>query len=297
MGDRNGGWRRRRTVVAALAAALALTVTACTGGGVDPARQFAPVEVEFDEELVTQLDAVLDQAIALSGSSGGVAGVWAPWAGSWTGASGTERLAEGSRPATTNTPFHLATLTAEVTCIVFLRLVEVGTVALDDQVTEYVDRVPGLEGITLEQLCRHTSGLTDYYPGLESHFITNPERVWPANELLATGLANARTGEPGEKWSYSRTGILLLGMALEAATGRTWNDLAKQIVSDPLGLDATTCPRRPTPTSTGGSAPTPRASPPTAPPSAMPCSTTPRSRAPWAAPQPVRSRASTTCGC
>ena len=191
---------------------------------------------------MTSLDAVLDQAIALSGSSGGVAGVWAPWAGSWSAASGVVDFGENARPVSTTTRFRLGTLTAELTCTVLLRLVEAGTVSLDDPVTDYVERVAGLEGITLEQLCRHTSGLADYYPGLEPHFISNPERVWSPNELLATGLANNRTGAPGHKWSYSRTGILLLGLALEEATGRTWNDLVKQYVADPLGLDDTALP-------------------------------------------------------
>ena len=242
MGDRNGGRQRWRTAVVAFAAAAALTLTACTGDGTDPGQQFDRVEAAFDETLVTSLDAVLDQAIALSGSSGGIAGVWAPWAGSWSAASGTVGLGEDALPASTTMGFRLGTLTSELTCTVFLRLVEAGTVALDDPVTEYVDRVAGLEGITLEQLCRHTSGLADYYPGLEPHFISNPERIWSPNELLATGLANERTGTPGETWSYSRTGILLLGLALEEATGRTWNDLVKQYVADPLGLDDTSLP-------------------------------------------------------
>ncbi|GAA1799326.1 serine hydrolase domain-containing protein [Agromyces neolithicus] len=247
MGDRYRGRRRWRTAVAAFATAAALTLTACTGGAADPGQQFDPVDAEFDEQLVTSLDAVLDQAIALSGSSGGVAGVWAPWSGSWSAASGVVGFGEDARPVSTSTRFHLGTLTAELTCTVLLRLVEAGTVALDDPVTEYVDRVAGLEGITLEQLCRHTSGLADYYPGLEAHMIANPERIWSPNELLATGLAGERIGAPGETWSYSRTGILLLGMALEAATDRSWNDLVDQYVAGPLGLDDTTLPA---PTST-----------------------------------------------
>ena len=242
MGDRYGGRRRWRTAVVAFATAAALTLTACTGGTLDPGQQFDPVDAAFDEALVTSLDGVLDQAIALSGSSGGVAGVWAPWAGWWTAASGAVALGDGARPASTDSRFRLGTITAELTCTVFLRLVEAGTVAIDDPVTDYVDRVAGLEGITLEQLCRHTSGLADYYPGLEPHFIANPVRVWSPNELLATGLANNRAGTPGQKWSYSRTGILLLGLALEEATNRTWNDLVKQYVAEPLGLDDTVLP-------------------------------------------------------
>ncbi|MFE6965001.1 serine hydrolase domain-containing protein [Agromyces sp. NPDC057679] len=240
MADRTGGRRRAASALAAIIAVLALA--GCTGGSVDPAGRFEPVDAAYSDEVVEQLDQVLEQAVALSGSSGGVAGVWAPWAGGWTGASGTVDFREKSRPVTEETDFHLATVTSEITCLILLRLVDAGTVSLDDPVAEYVDRIPGLEGITLEQLCRHTSGLADYYPGLEPHVVANPERIWSPNELLAGGLATKRTGQPGEAWSYSRTGVLLLARALEEATGRDWNQLAEEYVLEPLGLDDTGIP-------------------------------------------------------
>ena len=228
--------------VVATAAALVMGLSGCFGGVVDPSAQFSPVDAPFAEDLSAGLQGVLDQAVALSGSSGGVAGVWAPWAGEWTAASGTVDFGENARPATIGTGFHLTTLTTEITCTVLLRLVDQGEVALDDEVADYVDWIPKLDGITLEQLCRHTSGLADYYPTLRSHFAANPARDWPANELLSNGLALNRIGPPGEQVRESRTGILLLAFALERRTGKSWDDLAEQYVLGPLGLDDTTLP-------------------------------------------------------
>jgi D-alanyl-D-alanine carboxypeptidase len=238
--DRLGSRRRRFAAVAVVVTALALS--GCTGGAIDPAAKFNRVDATLDEALTTQLQGVLDQAVALSGSSGGVAGVWAPWGGEWQGASGTTTFAEGAPKATPEAKIRLATLTSEITCTILLRLVDEGKVKLDDEVSKYVDWVPGIDGITLEQLCRHTSGVADYYASLRSHFVHNPERPWPPMELLSSGLAIARTGPPGDHWSYSRTGVLLLSMALEHRTGRSWNDLAHQYVLDPLGLDDTDLP-------------------------------------------------------
>jgi D-alanyl-D-alanine carboxypeptidase len=236
LGDR----RRRIAPVAVLITALALS--GCTGGTIDPAAEFDHVDGTLDEAVTSNLEALLDEAVALSGSSGGEAGIWVPWAGEWQGAAGSVSFDEGAPAVTPETEFRMASVTTEVTCTVLLRLVDEGTVALDDQVAEYVDWVPGLDGITLEQLCRHTSGIADYYPVLRSHFVRNPERVWPAGELLASGLALPRVGPPGEQWSYSRTGVLLLSLALERRTGRSWNDLARQYVLGPLGLDDTELP-------------------------------------------------------
>lgn len=229
----------------AIAAAIALGIglSGCFGTAVDPSAQFSPVDAAFSDDLSASLEAVLDQAVALSGSSGGVAGVWAPWAGEWTGASGTVDFGEAARPVKAETGFHLATVTTEITCTVLLRLVDAGTVKLNDEVAAYVDWIPTLDGITLEQLCRHTSGLPDYYPTLRSHFVANPERLWPPTELLSNGLALARLGPPGEQVRESRTGILLLALALERATGKSWADLAQQYVFGPLSLDDTRMPQ------------------------------------------------------
>lgn len=219
-----------------------LTLSGCTMGVVDPAADFEQADTAFADDTTTGLQTVLDQAVQLSGSSGGLAGVWAPWAGEWIGTSGTAAHDEGAPEVQPDDAFHLATVTTEITCSVLLSLVDEGEVSLDDDVEQYVDWIPRLDGITLEQLCRHTSGIADFYPGLRSHFVANPERPWPPAELLSNGLAISRTSPPGEQVRESRTGILLLAMALERRTGRTWSELASEYVFDRLGMTATSLP-------------------------------------------------------
>jgi D-alanyl-D-alanine carboxypeptidase len=216
-------------------------MSACTtpvGSSVD----YRQVDASFSKDMSEQLDGLLARAVALSGSSGGVAGVWSPWSGSWTGAVGTVGTGEGAPKVTSDTEFRLATVTTEVTCTVLARLVDAGIVKYEDQVSDLVRSLPGVEGITLDQLCRNTSGLADYYPGLRNAFLTNPERVWPVRELVASGMAEDRVGPPGTQWAYSRTGILLLGLALEQRTGKSMPELADQYVFGPLGMDATEMP-------------------------------------------------------
>lgn len=207
-----------------------------------PSADYQQAEAQFAPEVVERLDAALAEAIRLSGSSGGVAGVWAPWAGSWTVGQGTVAFAEGAEEVTSETRFQLTEATGEITCATMLRLVDAGAVELDDQVASMVRGLPGLGGITVEQLCRNESGLADYYPSLRRHFVSNPARVWPSGELVSSGMALERLGEPGTTWSESRTGMLLLATALEQHTGRSWTELAEQYVFDPLDMDATALP-------------------------------------------------------
>lgn len=226
----------------ASAAAVALVLSACTSSGVDPALSFTELEQPLPEATVEQLDAVLAQAVQLSGSSGGLAGVWAPWAGTWEAATGTTGFDEGAPKVTTETRFHLADATTEITCTILLQLVDNGVVALDDPVSEYVDSIPGIDGITLGQLCQQTAGLGDFYPSLRAHFASNPERIWSEAELISSGLAIGRVAEPGERWSPSRAGVMLLSLALRNATGRDWNGLAQDYVFGPLGMEDTELP-------------------------------------------------------
>jgi D-alanyl-D-alanine carboxypeptidase len=240
--DRRGSRRRRWGSAAAAFVVLALGLQGCSFGQVDPEAQFDSVDANLTAGTSEELAAVLDQAIALSGASGGIAGVWAPWAGAWTEASGTVSFDEGAAAVTTETPFRMATITSEVTCAIVLELVDEGRLELGDRVAEDVDWIPGLGDVTYEELCRHTSGIADYYPHLEDIFVSNPERPWSKNELVAAGMALPRVAADGEKVSESRTGVLLAAMGAERRAGQSWQALAQNEVFGPLGMEATTLP-------------------------------------------------------
>lgn len=237
-----GQARVRRRIAAAVASACALLLLAGCTTPSQAITGYEQVESEFPAEIAERLEATLDEAVRLSGSSGAVAGVWAPWAGEWTTGVGTVGFDEGAEDATADTRFQLTTATGAITCAMLLRLVDAGVVELDDQVGTLVRGVPGLGGVTLEHLCRNQSGIADYYPSLKRFFVGNPERVWPAAELVASGMAASRKFDPGTGWAESRTGVMLLATALEQHTGRTWADLAEQYVFEPLELESTGIP-------------------------------------------------------
>ncbi|MFK4729622.1 serine hydrolase domain-containing protein [Agromyces mediolanus] len=221
---------------------VSLVLTACTGGGPDPARSFDELDRALPDSTVEQLQGVLEEAVRQSGSSGGLAGVWAPWSGTWEGVTGTTGFEDHAPKVTPQTKFRLTTGTTEITCTVLLRLADAGVVGLDDHVSSYVDDTPGIDGITLRQLCQQTSGLGDFYPTLRGHFAANPQRVWSETELISGGLAAGRQSAPGEGWAPSQAGVMLLAQALRNATGRDWNSLADDYVFGPLGMDDTALP-------------------------------------------------------
>jgi D-alanyl-D-alanine carboxypeptidase len=60
------------------------------------------------------------------------------------------------------------------------------------------------------------------------------------NRFLATGTAAAPVGAPGERFHYSDTAYVLLGVLVELATGRGYSELQREQICDPLGFGNTT---------------------------------------------------------
>jgi D-alanyl-D-alanine carboxypeptidase len=188
-----------------------------------------------------QIKTTVTAAMKLASASGAIVGVWAPWAGDYTAGLGTT-TAKGKTPVTVDMAWRIGSVTKPMTCTVLLSLAQKGTVSLDDPVTKYLPRLVGIDDLKLGQLCQNTSGLGDYEGALAPQFVDNPLRSYVPLELVSDGMGEPRAGAPGEKWSYSNAGYILLGMALKAATGKDWQTLYADEVFGPLGMSATTLP-------------------------------------------------------
>ena len=57
--------------------------------------------------------------------------------------------------------------------------------------------------------------------------------------FVASGTAAAPVGEPGERFHYSDTAFVLLGVLVECATGRRYHELQREQILDPLSLTGT----------------------------------------------------------
>lgn len=233
--------RKARVVAAAAAAAavLVLAVTGCTSSAATDLPTQRPGG--FAAEVQKRLDGALADAMTLADASAGVAGVWAPWAGSWTAATGTTTRG-GSTPVTEAMTFRIGQNTVPMTCSVLLDLVDDGTMGLDDPLTEWVPGLVGVEGVTLRELCQQTSGLGDYSAQLNNRMLMNPTRTWPALELASEGIAAPRAGKPGENYAAARTNAVLVGMAVRNATGSDWPALYEEHIFGPLGMGSSVLP-------------------------------------------------------
>lgn len=110
----------------------------------------------------------------------------------------------------------------------------------EDQDDAWLDALPNGREVTLRQLLRHQSGIPRYVFGEEftSTLTSQPDRVWTPKELLAFASREALFA-PGEKWAYSDTNYILLGMVVEKVTGKRFYDLVRTRLLEPNGLEQT----------------------------------------------------------
>lgn len=235
--------RSRALAMAGALVAAALVIAGCAAER--PAIPEGPPQVDaaLPEATQTALESAVADAMVASGSSGAIVGVWAPWSGRWVAGVGTQSPTDKA-PVSADMTFRIGDATRAMTCDVLFLVASEGVVRLGDSVTTYVPGVPDLKDVTLRQLCDGTSGIGSYQARLEPMWIGNPARSWDPRELASFGLGQARTTQPGVAWRDSDAGYLLLGLALQKATGKDAATLLSEYVFGPLGLASTVLPER-----------------------------------------------------
>lgn len=152
-------------------------------------------------------------------------------------------------PITADTVFDLSSLTKPIaTTTAMMLLISDGKLALDDPVSSVVPSFgTGKKGsVTFRHLLNHSSGLPAWQPyyrdlvrgraggaGLPESSTARRARFW--RRLDAEALA----GEPGKKAVYSDLGFMLLGRAIERASGVRLERFCRERIFSPLGLDCT----------------------------------------------------------
>lgn len=140
-------------------------------------------------------------------------------------------------PNETTTVFRLGTLSAQLTAAATLRLIEAGTLRLDDPVSRHLPAWPGGDTITVEHLLSYQSGLPSYTEDLSFQVL----KKGPCS--LADALERFRGHplefEPGTDTAPSNSNTVLLGAVIEAAAGEPYEQVVRRTVLEPLGMEHT----------------------------------------------------------
>ncbi len=141
---------------------------------------------------------------------------------------------ERNVPLTPGTIFDAGSLTKQFVAAAVLLLVEDGHISLTDDVHKYFPELPDYgHKITVDHLLTHTSGLRDWVPLL---------RLSSENEDALTMILRQRglNFAPGEEWSYSNSGYVLLKELVARTTGMSFSEFVRRRLFESLGMKATT---------------------------------------------------------
>ncbi|MBV9357646.1 MAG: beta-lactamase family protein [Chloroflexi bacterium] len=234
-----------RTAIAVIA-----TTVMFTAGG-HPLALHAQSLPAYATTLQTQIPEVM-KANAIPGA---VVLITSPEQGDWEATFGTSEIG-AALPMSTDFSFRIGSNTKTMTSTVILQLVEEGKLRLDDPISRYRPDVPNGEHITIAQLSEMRSGLYSYTfdAGFNATLDADPQKAWTPDELLAIAFTHPANFAPGEKYEYSNTNIVLLGLVIEQLTGMSARDAFQERIFGPLGLRHTSLPA-----STDSSLPEPHA--------------------------------------
>lgn len=147
------------------------------------------------------------------------------------------RSLETREPVTPDTLFAAGSVTKQFTCAAALLLADEGKLSLNDRVAKYEPRLTRGADITLLDLGQHVAGYRDYYP---LDFVDRPmAKARPTDGIIQDFGKRPLDFEPGTRWSYSNTGYLILGRAVEKISGEPFGSFLERKILQPLGMKHT----------------------------------------------------------
>ena len=156
---------------------------------------------------------------------------------------GTTRLGVQT-PPDANTHFRIASNTKTMTSALIVLLAQDGKLQFSEPVSTYVPDVPNGKNITIAELLKMRSGLSDYTnaPELAAALDADPTKVWTPQEVLAIAFLHPPEFPPDASYDYSNTNYALLGLLAEKAGGRPLAQQFQDRLFTPLGLQQTSLP-------------------------------------------------------
>jgi CubicO group peptidase (beta-lactamase class C family) len=146
-----------------------------------------------------------------------------------------------------STRFGLASGTKLFTALTVMSLIESGQLQLDTPVRGPLGTDLPLigDGVTVEQLLSHRSGIGDY---LDESLIDDirdfelpvpAQRLWSTEQYLPILDGHPRVAAPGAEFAYNNGGYVVLALVAERTTGRSFDALVRDRVCVPAGMKDT----------------------------------------------------------
>jgi D-alanyl-D-alanine carboxypeptidase len=233
----------RRVLLAGTASAVALAM-----GFTVPAGAIAQNAGAAPAGSARGADATLDRALARlvrhADGPPGIAVVVQRGGRAVLHRAGTANVATGA-PIRASDSMWLASVSKAFSGAVALSLVADGRLSLGDTVGR---RLPGLplawSKVMLRELLQHTSGIADFSQTKAFAKALQKSPHKPPRPVVLLSFAPKRLlFTPGSRYKYSNSDNVVVGLMVQAATGKTYGSQLRQRVFAPLGLTRTNLER------------------------------------------------------
>mgnify|MGYP001066174605 CR=1 FL=1 len=161
--------------------------------------------------------------------------------------------AEAKKPMQKDTIFQIMSMTKPFTGAAIMMLAEEGKLRLHDPVEDHLPEFRGQmvvvseengvrtlrkpsRPITIRDLMTHTSGLGPAAPGIGDIMVRMDRTLAEACLIYSQ---QPLLFEPGTRWSYSNTGIAVLGRIVEVRSGMSFEKFLETRIFQPLGMTDT----------------------------------------------------------
>jgi D-alanyl-D-alanine carboxypeptidase len=139
-------------------------------------------------------------------------------------------------PNTIDTKFNMASMGKMFTAVAILQLVEAHKISLDDEVGKYLPQFPNKsvrEQVTIRELLTHTSGMGNFWEQLADKA---KDRFVAVSDYVPLLADQPLQFVPGKGFAYSNNGYTVLGLIIEAVSGKSYFDYVRDKIYRPCGM-------------------------------------------------------------
>jgi CubicO group peptidase (beta-lactamase class C family) len=145
-------------------------------------------------------------------------------------------------PNRIDTKFNLGSMNKMFTSVAIAQLVERGKLSFDDPLAKFMPDFPSKEAaekIKIKHLLTHTAGLGSYF---NRKFQESSRELYrTVDDMLKLAADEKMAFEPGTRWQYSNTGMLVLGKVIEKASGQDYFTYIRENIYKPAGMINSDC--------------------------------------------------------
>ena len=208
-------------------------------------QRVAPEQVGMDSRKLMYADEAIEEAIANKEIPGAVLAVVRNGKMAYLKAYGNKRIYPNTEPMTANTIFDMASCSKSMsTAICTMILAERGKIRLLDPVSRYIPGFKDWESedgkdkkvIRITDLLTHSSGLPPYAPAAELEKKYGSPNPTGLMEYIA---GCKRDFKPQTDFQYSCLNFITLQHIIEAVSGQSLRDFARENIFNVLGMNHT----------------------------------------------------------